>query len=1187
VTDDFGNKVDVYCINRGIGFYATVFNDKYHIGKCPYESGINTWTARYLEDSNGSGKPDSLLGFKHTVSDGNDDDVGNWLWWGGFYAISGPDKMQWDFDVASNKLTVTQFTGSGSVYKQSTQCPPNIRGNQAPVPDAGPEQWHRDLDGNGFETITLDGSGSVDPDGFISRYEWSENGRVLGSGPVLDVNLSVGWHEVTLTVMDCALKEVSDTVIINVLPPPPAPQAVRLVQPYLEDFSLGVPGSLRGWESYSTHEGRIAVVDGRLRMDDRVRNSTYSQNWAILHLDLLNQSNVQLSGEHWNLYDEVHPGDGIAISDDGMTWHTVPGFDVTSTSPFRVDLDAAAAAAGIAYTSDFSIMFRQYDNHPASSDGREWDNIRVEIVPPPTAQPVRLGQPYVEDFSAGRPGSSRGWEYDSTNEGRIAVVDGRLRMDDLTGNSTYSQNEAILHLNLQGQSNVQLSGYHGNLADEVHPGDGIAISANGVTWHNVAAFNVSSTGPFVVNLDAAIAAAGINYTSDFRIKFQQYDNYPAPSDGREWDNIRVEVLTPPAPQLVRSGQPYVQDFSLGMPGRPQGWEYNSTNEGRIEVVAGRLRMDDHTGNSTYSQNEAILHLDLSNQSNVQLSGYHGNLTDEVHPGDGIAISENGVTWHNVAAFNVSSTGPFVVNLDAAIAAAGIHYTSDFRIKFQQYDNYPAPSDGREWDNIRVEVLTPPAPQLVRSGQPYVQDFSLGMPGRPQGWEYNSTNEGRIEVVAGRLRMDDHTGNSTYSQNEAILHLDLSNQSNVQLSGYHGNLADEVHPGDGIAISADGVTWHNVAAFNVSSTGPFAVNLDAAIAAAGIHYTADFQIKFQQYDNYPAPSDGREWDNIRVEVLTPPAPQLVRSGQPYVQDFSLGMPGRAQGWEYNSTHEGRIEVVAGRLRMDDHTGNSTYSQNEAILHLNLLGQSNVQLSGYHGNLADEVHPGDGIAISANGATWHNVAAFNVSSTGPFAVSLDAAIAAAGIHYTADFQIKFQQYDNYPAPSDGREWDDIKVELVPPQLVRAGQPYFQDFSNGMPGSSQGWEYRSTNEGRIAVVDGRLRMDDRVNNRTYSQNEAILHLDLLGQSNVRLSGYHGNLRDRADSGDGIAISADGVRWYRVAAFNRTFTGTFQVDLDAAIAAAGIIYASDFRIKFQQYGNAPAPTNGREWDDILVELL
>ena len=42
------------------------------------------------------------------------------------------------------------------------------------------------------------------------------------------------------------------------------------------------------------------------------------------------------------------------------------------------------------------------------------------------------------------------------------------------------------------------------------------------------------------DLDAAILSAGISYTSDFQIKFQQYDNYPWSTDGRAFDNIIVE-----------------------------------------------------------------------------------------------------------------------------------------------------------------------------------------------------------------------------------------------------------------------------------------------------------------------------------------------------------------------------------------------------------------------------------------------------------------------------------------------------------------------------------------------------------------------------------------------------------------------------------------------------------------------
>jgi len=111
------------------------------------------------------------------------------------------------------------------------------------------------------------------------------------------------------------------------------------------------------------------------------------------------------------------------------------------------------------------------------------------------------------------------------------------------------------------------------------------------------------------------------------------------------------------------------------------------------------------------------------------------------------------------------------------------------------------------------------------------------------------------------------------------------------------------------------------------------------------------------------------------------PRLLLNAVPYMQDFSLGKPTWSQGWEYYSSNEGRIEVVGGRLRMDDIVGNTTFSQNEAILHLNLTGKTNVTLTLDHWSLADESHSlpgsfvgpykGDGISLSVDGQHWVKV------------------------------------------------------------------------------------------------------------------------------------------------------------------------------------------------------------------------
>ena len=120
-----------------------------------------------------------------------------------------------------------------------------------------------------------------------------------------------------------------------------------------------------------------------------------------------------------------------------------------------------------------------------------------------------------------------------------------------TAHNSYTLNEAVLHLDLEGRSNVVLVFFQAETAngDEVdllpdiftghYDGDGVSVSNDSVTWHQVVNANELDVGAsgqiFNVNLDDA----GIAYTSDFRIKFQQYDNFPWISDGREFDNIEV------------------------------------------------------------------------------------------------------------------------------------------------------------------------------------------------------------------------------------------------------------------------------------------------------------------------------------------------------------------------------------------------------------------------------------------------------------------------------------------------------------------------------------------------------------------------------------------------------------------------------------------------------------------------
>jgi len=87
-----------------------------------------------------------------------------------------------------------------------------LSGNTPPIANAGADQ--NVTEGT---TVTLDGSGSSDNDGFIQYYEWKEGTNVLSR----DINFTtdafpIGTHIITLTVVDNKYYTDTDDVIITI-----------------------------------------------------------------------------------------------------------------------------------------------------------------------------------------------------------------------------------------------------------------------------------------------------------------------------------------------------------------------------------------------------------------------------------------------------------------------------------------------------------------------------------------------------------------------------------------------------------------------------------------------------------------------------------------------------------------------------------------------------------------------------------------------------------------------------------------------------------------------------------------------------------------------------------------------------------------------------------------------------------
>jgi serine protease len=88
--------------------------------------------------------------------------------------------------------------------------------NAPPVADAGADRTVYVKGKAAAATVTLDASGSYDPDGALIAYEWFEDGALVATGRTASVSLGLGTHALTLRVTDDDQASSEDQVTVQV-----------------------------------------------------------------------------------------------------------------------------------------------------------------------------------------------------------------------------------------------------------------------------------------------------------------------------------------------------------------------------------------------------------------------------------------------------------------------------------------------------------------------------------------------------------------------------------------------------------------------------------------------------------------------------------------------------------------------------------------------------------------------------------------------------------------------------------------------------------------------------------------------------------------------------------------------------------------------------------------------------------
>ena len=671
---------------------------------------------------------------------------------------------------------------------------------------------------------------------------------------------------------------------------------------------------------------------------------------------------------------------------------------------------------------------------------------------------------------------------------------------------------------------------------------------------------------------------------------------------------KTDYITVTAPSADYASLPYSTGFESGS--FDQYWFTQSSNtNGAIEITTAytprgtyNLAMDAIT-NGTYVQNEAWLKLDLAGKSDVDLTFYWKEHSDEDHTQDGVYISDNGGSSF-VKVYNLTGGSAtyqqISLDIDALAASNSLSLTGTFVVKFQQYDNYGLTTDGMTFDDINV-ISNEVAPVAAFTGTPTTGNAPLAVSftdassGAPTSWSWSFGDGGTSTV---QNPSHNYTTSGTYT---------------VTLTATN-------------AFGSDGETKTDY----ITVTDPSA-------DYASLPYSTGFESG--SFDQYWFTQSSNT--NGAIEITTAYTPRgtynlamdAITNGT-YVQNeawLKLDLTGKSDVdltfyWKEHSDEDHTQDGVylsdnggSSFVKVYNLTGGSTTYQ-QISLDIDALAASNsLSLTG---TFVVKFQQYDNYGLTTDGMTFDDinvisnevppVAAFSgtpISGSAPLAVTFTDASSGSPTSWSWNFgdggtstvqnpSHSYAANGTYTVTltatnafgSDGETKTDY-ISVVE-NTGYASVPYSTGFESGS--FDQYWFTQSSNtNGAIEITTAytprgtyNLAMD-AITNGTYVQNEAWLKLNLAGLSTVDLTFYWKEHSDETHTQDGVYLSDNGgssfVKVYNLTGGSSTYQ-QISLDIDALAASNSLSLTGTFVVKFQQYDNYGLTTDGMTFDDISV---